>query len=349
MSDTIEGRLAALREEALADIASATAASLQDVKVKYLGKKGALTEILKGVGSLPAEQKPLIGKLANDVRVTVEAALDNRSRELDRAAIEDRLSAEKVDITLPGRKVRLGAKHIITQTIEEIVDIFSGLGYSVIETGEVETDYYNFTALNTPPDHPARTLQATFYIDQDTEALDERLLLRTQTSPAQIRVMEKTEPPVYVIVPGKVYRPDVPDPSHSPMFHQVEGLAVDTNIKFTDLKGTLEAFCAKMFGEDRPIRFRPHFFPFTEPSAEVDVSCIACGGKGCRVCSHTGWLEILGCGMVDPNVLEIVGYDPEKVSGFAFGMAPDRIALLKYDVPDIRMFFENDIRFLEQF
>lgn len=339
----------ALRKEALAEIAAATPAKIKGVRVKYLGKKGSLTGILKGVGSLQPDVKPLVGKRANEVKEIVEKALDDKQAELEKVGMEEALRREVVDITLPGRHLTIGSKHVITQIIEQIIDIFVGLGYSMVETGEVETDYYNFTALNTPLDHPARTLQATFYIDREYQDLSERILLRTQTSPAQIRVMETRQPPLYVIVPGKVYRPDVPDPTHSPMFHQVEGFAVDSDITFGDLKGTLQAFAEKMFGAGRGVRFRPHYFPFTEPSAEVDVSCIVCGGEGCRVCSYTGWLEILGAGMIDPNVLEIVGYDPEKVSGFAFGMAPDRIAMLKYGIQDIRMFFENDVRFLEQF
>ena len=239
---------------------------------------------------------------------------------------------------------------MLSKTIREIEDIFVSLGYGIVDTREIETEYYNFTALNTPEHHPARTMQGTLYIDKP--AIDDRqgrLLLRTQTSPAQVRVMEQQEPPVFVIVPGKTYRRDVADPTHSPMFHQVEGLAVDAGLTFGDLKGTLEIFCHKMFGEDRAVRFRPHFFPFTEPSVEIDVQCVRCGGEGCRICSYTGWLEIMGAGMVDPNVFEMVGYDTDKVSGFAFGMGPERIAMLKYDIPDIRMFFENDIRFLEQF
>lgn len=345
-----EADLKKLEAGALDEVAKAGLDNLEDVKVKYLGRKGAVTEILKGLGALPAEDRKVIGGLANTVRKAIEKALEHRLQVLEKADIERRLSEEAIDISLPGRKTNVGARHVLSKTIREIEDIFVSLGYGIVDTREIETEYYNFTALNTPEHHPARTLQGTLYIDKP--AIDDRqgrLLLRTQTSPAQVRVMETTEPPVFVIVPGKTYRRDVADPTHSPMFHQVEGLAVDKGLTFGDLKGTLEVFCHKMFGEDRAVRFRPHFFPFTEPSAEIDVQCVRCGGGGCRICSHTGWLEIMGAGMVDPNVFEMVGYDTDKVSGFAFGMGPERIAMLKYDIPDIRMFFENDIRFLEQF
>jgi len=343
--------------QAMSDIASASLKELDDIRVRYLGRKGRLTAVLRSLGTLPAQERPVVGKLANQIRQAIEEGLEKKWAE-ERVYIDTRLREESVDITLPGRKVILGKKHIITQAIDEIIQIFVGLGYNMVEGPEIETDYYNFTALNTPPDHPARTLQATFYVEAggDSESdrrgtlpREEQVLLRTHTSPVQIRVMEKTKPPIYVIAPGRVYRPDVPDPSHSPMFHQVEGFAVDKRITFGDLKGTLEAFARRMFGSDRRVRFRPHYFPFTEPSAEVDVSCIVCGGEGCRVCSYTGWLEILGAGMIDPNVFKEVNYDPEKVTGFAFGMAPDRIAMLKYGITDIRMFFENDLRFLKQF
>jgi phenylalanyl-tRNA synthetase alpha chain len=345
-----ESELRKLGEKALAEAKGASAETIEDVRVRYVGRKGELTEVLKSLGGLPEKERPIIGGLANEIRQKLEAALEERARQLEKEMVEERLRTERIDITLPARPPIIGTSHVITRTIREIEDIFTSLGYGIVETREIENEYYNFTALNTPPDHPARTLQATFYVDKPPAGDKEgRPLLRTQTSPAQIRVMEKQQPPVFVIVPGKVYRPDVADPTHSPMFHQVEGLAVDKGITFGDLKGTLEIFCHKMFGADRAVRFRPHFFPFTEPSAEVDVSCIRCEGDGCRICSYTGWLEIMGCGMVDPDVLEMVGYDPDKVSGFAFGMGIDRIAMLKYDIPDIRMFFENDIRFLKQF
>lgn len=338
-----------IKKNAIGEIDRASGKDLEGLRVKYLGRKSRLTDILKNIKDLPQDIKPQVGKTANEVRKALEEQFDLKVKSETDAQMAIGLTEESIDITKPGRVVRLGSKHVITQIIEEIVEIFIGLGYGMVETGEVETEYYNFTALNTPEDHPARTLQATFYLEGSAKSEAERTLLRTQTSPAQIRVMEKTKPPLFVIVPGKVYRPDVPDPTHSPMFHQVEGFAVDKDISFGDLKGTLEAFCEKMFGAGRKVRFRPHFFPFTEPSAEVDVSCIVCEGQGCRICSQTGWLEILGAGMIDPNVFEVVGYDPEEVSGFAFGMAPDRIAMLKYGITDIRMFFENDVRFLSQF
>jgi phenylalanyl-tRNA synthetase alpha chain len=320
---------------------------LGHIRVQFLGKKGELTAILRSLSQLPSSERPLVGQLANETRQKLEQDLDNKRELLDKQVLNAQLKTESIDITLPGKRPRLGKKHLISQTIEEIVDIFLGLGYRVAEGPEVELDYYNFEALNTPPDHPARSLQDTFYVQSDTKK--DEVLLRTHTSPVQIRVMEKTKPPVYVIAPGKAYRRDMPDPTHSPMFHQVEGLAVDEKITFANLKGTLEAFIHEMFGKDRTVRLRPHFFPFTEPSAEVDVSCILCNGQGCRVCKKSGWLEILGAGMVDPNVLKIVGYDPEKVSGFAFGMGVERIAMLKHGINDIRLFFENDLRFLSQF
>lgn len=345
-----EVELRQLGEKALAEVKSANTKTLDAVRVKYLGRKGSLTDVLKGLGTLPADQRPLIGGLANKIRQELETALAEQSQVLDKVEVERRLTEEAIDITLPSRRVRIGARHVISSTIMEIEDIFIGLGYGIVDTREIETEYYNFTALNTPEYHPARTLQGTLYIDKP--AIDKKHgqpLLRTQTSPAQVRVMEQQKPPVFVIVPGKTYRRDVSDPTHTPMFHQVEGLAVDEGITFGDLKGTLEIFCHKMFGADRAVRFRPHFFPFTEPSAEVDVSCIRCRGEGCRICSYTGWLEIMGAGMVDPNVLEMVGYDTSVITGFAFGMGPERIAMLKYDISDIRMFFENDLRFLRQF
>ncbi|MDO8885551.1 phenylalanine--tRNA ligase subunit alpha [Candidatus Oleimmundimicrobium sp.] len=316
---------------------------LESLRVSFLGKKGKITVILKSLGNLSSKEKPVVGKKTNEVRQFIEGELIKRKKKLESKVLERKLEEEVIDITLPGRCFPVGKRHLITQIIDEITDIFIGLGYKVAEGPEVETEYYNFDALNTPADHPARSLMDTLYTQKDG------VLLRTHTSPVQVRVMEKTLPPVYIIAPGKAYRRDVPDPSHSPMFHQVEGLAVDKKITFGDLKGTLEVFAKKMFGTDRDVRLRPHFFPFTEPSVEVDVSCMMCGGKGCRVCSGVGWLEILGAGMVDPNVLSEVGYDPEEVSGFAFGMGVERIAMLKYGVNDIRLFYENDLRFLEQF
>jgi phenylalanyl-tRNA synthetase alpha chain len=334
---------------------------IEEIRVKFLGRKGKLTLVLKGLKNIPPSDRPKIGKLANEIREALENELEKKKEELDRKAEEKKLKKEIIDITLPGKIPHIGRKHLLTQVVEEITNIFLGLGYNVAEGPEVELDYYNFEALNTPPDHPARSLQDTFYVKttteygsfdyaQDRQATGEKeVLLRTHTSPVQIRVMEKTKPPIYIIAPGKAYRRDVADPTHSPMFHQVEGLVVDKHLTFGDLKGTLEVFARAIFGEDRRVRLRPHFFPFTEPSAEVDVSCIICDGKGCRVCKWTGWIEILGAGMVDPNVFKAVAYDPEKITGFAFGMGIERIAMLKYGVSDMRLFFENDLRLLAQF
>lgn len=322
--------------------------SLEEIRISYLGRKGAVTTILQGIKNLPPEERRRTGRLANLLKGRLEEELAERLDRIRDKEMEESLRRERLDITLPGRHVPYGTRHLLSAIIEEIEDIFMGMGYRVAEGPEVELDYYNFEALNTPEWHPSKSLQDTFYVD--VPGGDYRdVLLRTHTSPVQVRVMESTPPPLYVIAPGKAYRHDVPDATHSPMFHQVEGLAVDEDISMGDLKGTLETFAKRMFGEDRRVRFRPHFFPFTEPSAEVDVSCTMCGGKGCRVCKGTGWLEILGAGMVDPNVFSYVGYDPERWSGFAFGMGVERIALLKYGVPDIRYFFDNDLRLLRQY
>lgn len=321
---------------------------LENIRVSFLGRKGQITTMLATLKDLPAEEKPRAGRLGNLLKRLVEEELQRREEEVEAETISAALEAEICDLTLPGRYLPRGKKHLINSTIEEIEDIFAGLGYEVVEGPEVELDYYNFEALNTPEDHPSKSLSDTFYIVTENGRVED-VLLRCHTSPVQIRTMEKRKPPLFVISPGKAFRRDVPDASHSPMFHQVEGFAVDERITFGDLKGTLENFCRAMFGEDRQVRFRPHFFPFTEPSAEVDVTCMICEGKGCRLCKQSGWLEILGAGMIDPNVFGYVGYDPETYSGFAFGMGVDRIALLKYGIPDIRMLFENDIRFLRQF
>ncbi len=314
---------------------------LEQVRVQYLGKKGELTGLLRGLGQLSAEERPLAGKMVNDAKTAVEDVLKARQQELRDAEQDQRLAAETIDISLPGRPRPQGTLHPITMVLDEIKDIFVGMGYQVAEGPEIENDYYNFEALNVPKDHPARDMQDTFYFN-------ENFLLRSQTSPVQIRTMERQDPPVRIIAPGKVYRSDS-DVTHSPMFHQVEGLLVDHNITFADLKGTLQLFAQKMFGVHTKTRFRASYFPFTEPSAEVDVSCIMCGGSGCRVCSNSGWLEILGSGMVDPRVLTKVGYDPAAVSGFAFGMGVERVAMLKYGIHDIRLLFDNDVRFLNQF
>lgn len=331
-----------VREEALAACAGmTTVAEVEDVRVRYLGKKGELTQLLRGLVALPAEERPEAGKRLNEARDAVERALSERGAELARAAQDVRLVAERLDVTLPGRRFPLGSRHPLTQTIDEIQRIFMGMGFEVVEGPEVESDEYNFQRLNIPLDHPARDMQDTFYITDD-------ILLRTQTSPVQIRVMEKRKPPVRVIAPGKVYRVDA-DITHSPMFHQVEGLLVDTHVTFADLKGTLRAFAQEMFGGGTDVRFRPSYFPFTEPSAEMDVTCIMCGGSGCRVCKHEGWVEILGAGMVHPKALLGVGYDPEESVGFAFGMGVERITMMRHRIDDIRLLFENDVRFLRQF
>jgi len=317
---------------------------LNEIRVKYFGKKGELTQVLRGMGKLSAEEKPLIGQLANEIRDALELALEEKSRQIKQQELVQRLEREKIDVTMPGQTIILGNKHPLTIILDSIKNIFLNMGFEIAEGPEIETDYYNFEALNIPQDHPARDMQDSFYIT-------ENFLLRTHTSPVQARVMERTVPeiPIRIISPGRVYRRDAIDNTHSPMFHQVEGLVVDKNVSFAELKGTLTQFIHEMFGHDRKVRFRPSFFPFTEPSAEVDVSCNICGGEGCRTCGHTGWLEILGAGMVHPRVLEMAGYDPEQISGFAFGMGVERIAILKYGIDDIRLFFENDLRFLKQF
>ncbi len=341
--------------EALGLIEQATTtAALEQVRVSVLGKKGSLTALLRGMGQIPQEERAQVGSAVNLVRDAVEQALALRQAELSRSELEQRISASAVDVTLPGRAHPIGTQHLINRLTDEIVDIFRGIGYRVVEGNEVETDYYNFTALNTPADHPARGMQDTFYVvdrSGDVAAVkgESDVLLRTQTSGVQVHTMEDQELPIYILAPGRVYRRDVADPSHLPQFTQIEGLVVDKGITFGDLKGTLDYFCKQVFGPDRKTRFRPHFFPFTEPSAEVDVSCGICGGEGCRFCKGTGWLEILGCGMVDPNVYGYVDIDPEVYSGFAFGLGIERIACLKYNVPDLRMLLEGDMRFLRQF
>lgn len=352
---SIVDELNALQVRGLAEIGAVEDLSaLDSVRVGFLGKKGSLTAILRGVGGLPAEERPLVGKVSNQVRAALESALEERLAALSAVALEAKVVADAVDVTLPGRVRLPGREHLIEQVTREVIAIFLGLGYRIAEGPEVELDYYNFEALNTPPDHPARGLADTFYVrdlsgDAAAVAGESDVLMRTHTSPVQIRVMESSEPPIYILAPGKVYRRDIPDPSHLPQFTQVEGLVVDEGITFADLKGTLDHFCREMFGHDRRTRFRPHFFPFTEPSAEVDVSCGICEGSGCRFCGNTGWLEILGCGMVDPNVFGYVGIDSERYTGFAFGMGVERIVALKYDLPDLRVLVEGDMRFLRQF
>ena len=335
-------RVEAVASEARAAIGGAASSSeLEAVRVKYLGRSGALTQILKSLGTLPAEERPLVGAAANETKRALEAVLDVRLGEMLESERRRQRERARPDLTLPGRRPPRGGLHPLTRVRDEIVAVFMGLGFSVAEGPQIETDFYNFEALNIPRDHPARDMQDTFYLSPET-------LLRTHTSPVQIRTMRAQKPPVRIIVPGVVYRRDA-DITHSPMFHQVEGLAVDTRVTMADLKGTLDLFARELFGARSKIRFRPSFFPFTEPSAEVDVLCFLCGGDGCRICKQSGWLEILGSGMVHPQVLRNVGYDPEAVTGWAFGMGIERIAMLKYGVDDIRLFFENDLRFLQQF
>lgn len=315
---------------------------LEKVRIEYLGKKGKLTKILREMGKLPSEERPFIGRLANDIRKELEVSIEETEKRIKEKGKQTMLKKENIDITVPGKKHIIGRKHPLTKILDEIKTFFVGMGYEVVEGPEIELDYYNFKALNIPEDHPARDMQDTFYIN-DT------ILLRTQTSPVQVRVMEKTKPPIKIIAPGRVYRSDEVDATHSPVFHQVEVLAVDEDLSLGDLKGILIAFARYLFGEDRAIRFRASYFPFTEPSAEIDISCTACEGEGCKICKGSGWLEILGCGMVNPAVLEIVGYDTTKVSGFAAGMGVERIAMLKYGIDDMRLFYENDLRFINQF
>lgn len=347
--------LSQLKDETLAAIAAAgDTSALEQVRVSVLGKKGSLTGYLRSMGQVPKEERAAVGKAVNEVRVAVEQALEAGKASLEQAELSARMSAAAVDVTLPGRAQQIGSRHLITSIIEEVSEIFLGMGYSVVTGPEAETDYYNFEALNAPADHPSRGMQDTFYlVDRSGDVSRVRgesdVLLRSQTSGVQVHTMEDRKPPIYVIAPGKVYRRDVADPSHLPQFHQIEGLVVDEGITFGDLKGTLDYLCKQIFGEDRRTRFRAHYFPFTEPSAEVDVSCGICHGEGCRFCKHTGWIEVLGCGMVDPNVYGFVGIDPEKYSGFAFGIGVERIAALKYNVPDLRMLLDGDMRFLRQF
>ena len=331
-----------LEKDAAAEMAVAVSEEqILAVRTKYLGRKGLLTGLLRNIAQVPDAEKPIFGKRCNEVKGILNSKIEDILQKQSIRKKEDSLLKEKIDVTLPGRAVRRGRIHPVIQVRREICAIFTSFGFSVVEGPEIELDYYNFEALNIPKDHPARDMQDTFYIE-------ENIVLRTHTSPVQVRVMEKVKPPVRILSPGRVYRPDS-DISHTPMFHQIEGLLVDKGISFGDLKGILTAFLKKVFGEKTTLRFRPSFFPFTEPSAEVDIRCVICGGQGCRVCGQSGWLEILGSGMVDPAVFLNVGYDPEIYSGFAFGLGLERIAMLKYGISDIRLFFENDIRFLKQF
>jgi phenylalanyl-tRNA synthetase alpha chain len=337
-------QLQELRQAAMKEIESVQSLSeLQDWKVRYLGKKGLLTQSLRGMGNLSPEERPVIGQMVNEVREALEKTYQEQETQLQQKELEQRLQQEWIDVTLPGKRVPTGTEHPLMKVVREIEDIFLGMGFEVAEGPEVELDYYNFEALNLPKNHPARDMQDTFYITEE-------ILMRTHTSPVQARTLERKRPnPVRIICPGRVYRRDEDDATHSHAFNQVEGLVVDKNIRMSDLKGILLMFANQMFGDGQDIRLRPSFFPFTEPSTEVDVSCIMCKGKGCRVCKHTGWLEILGAGMVHPRVLEMGGYDSETYTGFAFGMGVERIAMLKYGIDDIRHFYVNDVRFLRQF
>lgn len=315
---------------------------LENIRVSYLGKKGALTGILRQMGGLSAEERPVVGQLANEIRQTLEQEIAERKAQLEQKLLAKKLESETIDVTMPGTRRTLGRAHPLTIVLDELKDIFIGMGFEIAEGPEVELDYYNFEALNLPPDHPARDTQDTFYIS-------DKVLLRTQTSPVQIRVMEKQKPPIRIIAPGTVYRSDAVDATHSPLFHQIEGLVVDKGITMSDLKGTLAVFAKRLYGEDAVVRFRPHHFPFTEPSAEMDIMCFNCHGEGCRLCKGEGWIEILGAGMVHPKVLRGVGIDPDEYSGFAFGIGLERIVMRRYNIDDLRLFYENDVRFLNQF
>ncbi len=340
---SMKEKLQKIREEALERIQSSDGLEqLNDVRVAYLGKKGQLTAVLKGMKDVAAEERPAVGQLVNDTRAHIEDFLEETKARMEQILQEERLREEVIDVTLPAAKMETGHRHPNTIALEEVQRIFIGMGYEVVEGPEVEYDEYNFTKLNIPEDHPAKDEQDTFYISKD-------IVLRTQTSPVQARVMEQGKLPIRMIAPGRVFRSDEVDATHSPSFHQIEGLVVDKNITFADLKGTLEGFARQLFGPETETKFRPHHFPFTEPSAEVDVSCFKCKGSGCRFCKGSGWIEILGCGMVHPHVLEMCGIDPEEYTGFAFGVGLERIALLKYEIDDMRLLYENDVRFLRQF
>ena len=336
-------KLEALRAEALDLLARAeTPKELEEFRVRFMGKKSELTEIMRGMGALPAEERPKMGQLVNEVRKELETALAEKAEALQNALQAEKLKAEKIDVTMPGTLPAAGGLHPLNVVLNDMIDIFQSMGFDVVDGPEVETDHYNFEALNVPQDHPARDMQDTFY-------LAENILLRTQTSAAQIRTMEQRKPPIRIICPGRVFRADEVDATHSPVFHQIEGLVVDKGVTMCDLKGVLEQFAHEIYGPDTKVKFRPSFFPFTEPSVEVDVSCSECGGKGCRVCKGSGWIEILGAGMVHPRVLQSCGIDPNEYSGFAFGIGLDRLTTTRYKISDIRLLFENDRRFLQQF
>ncbi len=343
MSESMKDKLQAILDEATQNIQDSDALDkLNDVRVSFLGKKGKLTSVLKGMKDVAAEDRPKVGQMVNETREKIEQYLEETKVRLERAIREHQMKEEVIDVTLPAKRARVGHRHPNTIALEEVERIFIGMGYEVVEGPEVEYDLYNFEKLNIPANHPAKDEQDTFYINKD-------IVLRTQTSPVQARVMEEGKLPIRMIAPGRVFRSDEVDATHSPSFHQIEGLVIDRNITFADLKGTLEEFAKELFGEETRTKFRPHHFPFTEPSAEVDVTCFKCGGSGCRFCKGTGWIEILGCGMVHPHVLEMCGIDPEEYTGFAFGVGLERIALLKYEIDDMRLLYENDDRFLKQF
>lgn len=339
----MKDKLQKIREEAVRQIkASEELSKLNEVRVAFLGKKGELTAVLKGMKDVLPQDRPAVGQLVNETRAAIEDMLEQTKKKLEAAELELRLRQEVIDVTLPSKRSRVGHRHPNTIALEEVERIFVGMGYEVVEGPEIEYDYYNFEALNIPADHPAKDEQDTFYIN-------DKILLRTQTSPVQVRTMETHALPIRMIAPGRVFRSDEVDATHSPSFHQIEGMVIDKDITFSDLKGTLAEFAKELFGQDTKVKFRPHHFPFTEPSAEVDVTCFKCGGKGCRFCKGSGWIEILGCGMIHPKVLKMSGIDPEVYSGFAFGVGLERIALLKYEIDDMRLLYENDVRFLKQF
>ena len=341
--DKMKEKISSILNEALKSVDSAsTLEALDAARVKYLGKKGDLTAILKGMGALTPDERKEVGLLANEARSKIEEEISTRQQALKEKLLEEKLLSESIDVTMPGKSFPTGKKHPLNQVLDEVKEIFLGMGFDTVEGPEVELDYYNFEALNIPKDHPARDTQDTFYISDN-------VVLRTQTSPVQIRTMEQRKPPIRIIAPGMVYRSDAVDATHSPVFHQIEGLVVDKNITMSDLKGTLDDFAKRLYGEGTVTRFRPHHFPFTEPSAEMDIQCFTCGGKGCRLCKNEGWIEILGCGMVHPKVLETCGIDPEEYSGFAFGLGLERIAMRRFNIDDMRLVYENDKRFLKQF
>ena len=339
----MKAALEAIRQKILVELQEVhDTQTLENIRIKFLGKKGELTAILKQMGKLSAEERPVIGQLANEIRAFMEEHITERTAQLKKELTQQKLKEEKLDVTLPGKKGSIGKKHPLNLVLEEIEEIFLGMGFSIATGPEIELDYYNFEALNIPKDHPARDTQDTFYISDN-------VLLRTQTSPMQVRVMEQQKPPIRIIAPGRVYRSDAVDATHSPLFHQIEGLVVDKGVTMADLKGTLEIFVKRLYGEDSVVRFRPHHFPFTEPSAELDCMCFNCHGKGCSLCKGEGWIEILGCGMVHPKVLSNCGIDPEIYSGFAFGMGLERVVMRRFNIDDLRLLYENDLRFLNQF